>query len=300
VLDWQALIIYLSIFLALIAAGVGFPIPEELPIVTAGVWTGHSSEPPRVEPGFVGLLAVAPDASFPANLPWLSLVETSRYEPPVPKTPLRWWIMLPICILGVVISDGLLYGMGRFGGRRLLTNRWVTRLLPHQKRERIEENFHRYGVLVLLFARFLPTIRAPIFIMAGVLRLSFARFLLADGLYALPGVSLLFFLAYWFGDQVRALVERAEAKAKPLVILVAIAAVAAYLLYHFLRHPVTTGDPKELPLVGDQVAAKLEGPDGEPPVLRDGDWPCPDGSRPRLRQPEVDREENSVSGRPPE
>jgi hypothetical protein len=28
----------------------------------------------------------------------------------------------------------------------------------------------------------------------------------------------------------------------------------AYLLWHFLRHPVSTGDPSEEPLIGQQVA----------------------------------------------
>ena len=32
----------------------------------------------------------------------------------------RWWLFLPVCILGVVIGDGLLYGLGRLFGPRLL------------------------------------------------------------------------------------------------------------------------------------------------------------------------------------
>src|SRR5262249_5498846 len=151
-------------------------------------------------PMVAGLLAAAPAAPFPAYVPWGSLEGASRVEL---APALRWWIMLPVCILGVVISDGLLYGAGRFGGPHLLESRVVKRLVPPGRRKRIEDNFHNYGVLVLLFARFLPTIRSPIFITAGVMRLSFTRFLLADGLYAIPGVSLLFFLAFWFGDQFR-------------------------------------------------------------------------------------------------
>src|SRR5437660_10833783 len=137
--------------------------------------------------------------------------------------------------------------------------RFIMRILPRDKRVHIEHNFHKYGVWALLFARLLPAIRSPIFIMAGVMRLSFARFVLADGIYAIPGVSLLFMLAFWFGDQMRDRVLRAEGKLKSVVILLGISAVAAYLLYHFLGHPVATGDPeKEVPLVGPQIASKLE------------------------------------------
>ena len=153
---------------ALIAAGIGVPIPDELPIVGAGIWVSQNA-----------------DYGWPR------------------------WLILPVCILGVVTSDGLLYGMGRYFGARILENRLVKRLLPPEKRDRIQGNFQKYGIWTLLFARFLPAIRSPIFITAGIMRLSVAKFLLADGLYAIPGVSALFFLSWWFGDQFKILVEGA-------------------------------------------------------------------------------------------
>jgi membrane protein DedA with SNARE-associated domain len=208
-------------FALLVAAGIGFPIPEELPIIGAGIWVGHNND----------------------------------------LGPIRW-IILPVCIAGVVISDGLLYGVGRYFGPKVLEWRAVKRLLPPQKRERIEGNFHQYGVLTLLFARFLPAIRSPIFITAGIMRLSFAKFVIADGIYAIPGVSLLFFLAYWFGDQFRDLVVEKVQVIRPLLILLAIAVVVGFLLYHFLRRPVASGDPEEFPIIG-KVAAKL-GPHEQP------------------------------------
>jgi membrane protein DedA with SNARE-associated domain len=169
--------------------------------------------------------------------------------------------LLPICIAGVVISDVLLYSLGRWWGPSLLETGPMKRVIPPAKRQRIEDNFHQYGVYVLLFARFLPAIRSPIFITAGVMRLPLSKFILADGLYAIPGVNLLFWLAFWFGDQFRDLVERAVDRVdriRPLLILLVIAAAAGFLLYHFLRRPVSTGDPKELPVLGQQVAAKIE------------------------------------------
>lgn len=260
--DTAALTTYLLIFLALVAAGLGAPIPEELPILTAGAMVGHAAEPVDMSPELALLLAGAP------GIPWSALAfeataderdtkvwKAEHYE----RLPLRWWIMLPICILGVVISDGLLYGMGRFWGPKLLETRWMKRMLADHRRAQIEENFQRYGVLVLLFARFLPAIRSPIFIMAGVTRVSFTRFLLADGIYAIPGVTLLFTLAFWFGDKARDLVLKAEGKAKNIIILAVLTAIAVYLFYHFFRHPVATGDPvKEMPVVGSQIASTLE------------------------------------------
>ncbi len=265
--DSSALWFYLGTFAALVAAGLGFPIPEELPIVIAGAAVGHATEAPPTPAELPLAFSVAPDGPIAVGIPWALLAGGA--EPaggefrasPLPNS-LRWYIMLPVCIAGVVISDGLLYCIGRFGGRRLLQNKLVRRLLTPDKLRRSEENFHKYGILVLLFARFLPGIRSPIFITAGIMRLSFKRFILADGLYAIPGVSALFFLSFWFGDSFRRLVERAEndvARLKPLLIVLVISAIAAYFVYHFYQHPVATGDPRqEVPLVGDKVATIIE------------------------------------------
>jgi membrane protein DedA with SNARE-associated domain len=223
VIEFGDLWFYLATFGALVAAGIGFPIPEELPVVFAGDW------------------AALPD----------TIATHGNYR----------WLILPVCILGVVISDGLLYGVGRKFGTRLLETRFFSRLLPPARRTEIEQNFHQHGIKVLLFARFLPGIRSPIFIMAGVMRLPLRRFLLADGIYAIPGVSLLFFLAWWFGDQFVALVERFEhgvsAYIKPLLILIALGGVIAFMLYKFLRHPVSTGDPADVPLVDKMTHAPV-------------------------------------------
>jgi membrane protein DedA with SNARE-associated domain len=215
VIEFSDLAPFLITFASLVAAGMGFPIPEELPVVGAGVW-----------------------AALPTTVAEYGLLR---------------FLILPVCILGVVISDGLLYGIGRRFGVRLLESKLGTRMLPPKKREEIEQNFHKHGVKVLLFARLLPGIRSPIFIMAGIMRLPLRRFLLADGIYAIPGVSLLFFLAFWFGQQFADLIEAFERGVinylRPLLILVFLGAVIGYLIYHVFKSPFSTGDPKEVPII---------------------------------------------------
>src|SRR4051812_27139136 len=99
---------YLATFGALLLAGLGMPIPEELPIVGGGFAAGHAA------------------------------------NQEVPEHP-YWYIMLPVCIAGVVVSDSLLYGIGRMGGTRLLERPWVQKhLVKPEKRLQIENNFHKY------------------------------------------------------------------------------------------------------------------------------------------------------------
>jgi membrane protein DedA with SNARE-associated domain len=207
---------YLGVFLALLAAGFGVPIPEELPVITAGILVGHQD------------------------------------------TNLRWYYMLPVCIAGVVIGDCVLYLIGRKWGRRLVETGWVKRkLLPPEKRELIEKNFHDYGIMVLLGARLMPGIRSPIFIMAGVLRFPFGKFLLADAIYAIPGVNLLFWTSYLLTDQVLVLFNKLN-EYKTLVFSHLLAGLAGALLYKFvIARRVSTGEPPHVPNVISKPAEAI-------------------------------------------
>lgn len=252
---------YASVFAALIAAGLGVPIPEEIPVAAGGAMVGHGSSraDPEAPAWAVGTLGLPlPEAAGPAAA--AAQADIARQNAiPLPPHPV-WWVMLPVCIVGVVLSDTVLYAIGRHGGGRLLEHHWVQRhLVKPDKRAKIERNFQKYGVKILLGARMLPGIRAPIFIMAGVMRLPVTRFVLADGLYALLGVNVLFWLGFWggdaFADLVRAAEHRVQSVVRPLLVIGALAAVAAYLLRQYLRRSVVTGDPKEVPVIGAKIIA---------------------------------------------
>jgi membrane protein DedA with SNARE-associated domain len=164
--------------------------------------------------------------------------------------------MLPVCIVAVVVGDGILYGMGRLFGKRLLEYKWVKRkFLPPEKREKIEANFRKNGVMILLAARLTPGIRTPVFMMAGVLRLPLAKFLLADGIYAIPGINILFWLAYFFTDWFIAAITAAE-RYRPLIVVVVLAAVGGMVLYRLLANRAgVTGSPEEVPMDMKPVGA---------------------------------------------
>ncbi len=258
----RAFVIWFALFLG---EGFGLPIPEEVAIVGAGLWTAGQAD----------------------------------------TYPLYRWLMLPVCLVGVIIADTVLYSFGRFFGTRLLDRAWFTRLVSRDKRERIERNFHRYGVNILLFGRLLPGIRSPLFIIAGTMRLSVPRFLLADGIGAVFGNSLLFFLAFWFGDQFKELVVGVEGevqRAWRVIVLIALIALAVYLLVVFLRRPLPTGDPEELPLIGHQVAVHIEGASAHkhpaPPAAEESPGEDAKKAEERPDQVPVTRGQNVMGHRP--
>src|SRR5262245_1363898 len=216
---------YLGVFVGILLTGLGFPMPEELPVVLGGALAG----------GFAG-----------------------------EETRIYWWIMLPVCIVGVVIGDSFLYGIGRFWGARLVERPFVKKhLLTPEKLASITENFHKYGIKILLFARLTPGIRAPIFLTAGITRLPLTQFLLADGIYAVPGVSLLFVLGYCFTGSMVKLVTTELETVKHIIILVVVLGVAGYFMYRFMRKPVVTGSPAEMPRIVEPMSQTLDSVTGK-------------------------------------
>jgi membrane protein DedA with SNARE-associated domain len=196
---------YIGVFCALLAAGCGFPIPEELPVITAGIMVGHD------------------------------------------ETNLRWYWMLLVVMAGVVIGDAVLYGAGRIWGRRLLNLKLIRSRLTLDKQEQIEKNFAERGIWVLLGARLLPGIRAPVFIMAGVLKVPLGRFILADAIYAVPLVNVIFWLSYFLTDQVLVIFNKIN-EYKSLVAVAVLSGVAGALIQKYiLSRPVSTGEPPHVP-----------------------------------------------------
>lgn len=227
---------YASVFGALVAAAFGAPIPEELPIASGGVMVGRA---------------------------WND-----------PDTGMHWWIMLPLCILGVVLCDSFLYWVGRKWGRYLLRLKWVQRrILSPERLHKIEQNFHQYGIRILLVARVMPGIRTPVFLSAGIVRLPFRRFLFADAIYALPGVSAIFWLAWLFTDQFMYLLHKVEGYREPVMIAL-LSFAAGFVTCIFVRRPVSTGSPEEIPVLGKPMVT-IANPT-VPVEMVDGN-PVPDG-----------------------
>jgi len=205
---------YLGVFLAIIASGVGFPLPEEVPVVAGGAICGSENA--------------------------------------------YWWMMLPLCIGAVVLGDSMLYAIGRFWGQKLVLLPFVQKhLLPPERMHKVRANFQKYGIKILLFTRLTPGIRAPVFITAGITHLSWIKFLIADGIYAVPGVTILFFLGYFFTDQMVVIVKARARQFERIAFVVIVAAIAGYLCYRILRKPVATGDPKEMPTLAPEVASAV-------------------------------------------
>jgi hypothetical protein len=91
--------------------------------------------------------------------------------------------------------------------------------------------------------------------MAGVLRVPLARFMLADALYAIPLVNLLFWLAYFLTDKVLEIFNKLN-EYKPVVVLAVLSGIAGALVYKYiLSRSVSTGEAPHVPNIIAKPAA---------------------------------------------
>lgn len=142
------------IFAILVVAGLGVPIPEDIPLIAAGVLAQQG---------------VAP-----------------------------FWVALLVCAAGVLIGDTSIFLMARRLGPRALEGALFRKLLPPERRARIERLFARWGGGVIFGARHVAGLRAPTFAFAGMHGMPLSRFLLWDLLGLCVSAPWMLGIGYWF------------------------------------------------------------------------------------------------------
>jgi membrane protein DedA with SNARE-associated domain len=194
-LDWFEQGSYLGIVLFLALTGLGLPIPEEVPIVAAGVASRAGA--------------------------------------------LHWYYALPACLVGALLGDSLMYAIGRFVGARVLKEHpWWSGFLTPERERTIENLIQKHGIKAFFVARFLVGLRSPFYLTAGILRVKYRWFLVADLVCATIVIGGFFGLAYRFGDRITGLIQLAERGFTAVVIGVALVALAVVAFFSFRQRRI--------------------------------------------------------------
>jgi membrane protein DedA with SNARE-associated domain len=140
------------------------------------------------------------------------------------------WPALLVCVLGVLSGDIVLYWTGRNGGERVLNWRAVRFLLTPAREQRLKKAFRRHAIKTIVTARHVMGLRAAAFLTAGIARVPFWKFLLADGGAALAAVPFSFGLAYFFTDHIKAIYDNVHRVERWLALAVLVLAAAAVII----------------------------------------------------------------------
>lgn len=132
--------------------------------------------------------------------------------------------------LGVLIGDAFLFFLGRKYGRAVFEWPLFKKLFTPERVEKAEGRIQKNANAVCFIARFLPGLRAPIYLTAGVLKVKPSIFLFQDGLAALLSVPIWIYLGQWAGENSDLALE----KAKEFHLYI-FAFIFVFILFYFLK-----------------------------------------------------------------
>jgi len=130
------------------------------------------------------------------------------------------------CFFGILVGDMLLYLAGRIFGRPALTHAPLSWFVKPEAVDRAAAWFEERGGRVVFVSRFVPGLRLPTYVAAGVLRQSFATFSFYFVLAGLLWTPLFVALASWAGTEAQAFSETFESWALPVLIAVVLVLLA--------------------------------------------------------------------------
>ena len=181
---------YGGILAVLLLGSLGLPVPEEMPIVAAGVLSHQD-------------LA-------------------------------RWWLALPVCVLGALSGDVILYGIGHRWGDRVREWWPVRRLLTPGRTRWLEQAYREHAMKTVATARHVAGLRAAAFLTAGMARVPFWKFIVADAAAAAVTIPITFGLAYFFSYQINAILADVH-RVERWLALAGLVALAGFLVHYLLR-----------------------------------------------------------------
>ena len=158
---------YLAIAFVLFIAGLGVPIPEDIPLIYGGVMAGRGDMNVWIH--------------FAVSIAFILIGDVCLY------------------MIGKRLSRASAAGSGGGEGESVKPPSRLAKLLTPERRAQVQEYFDRYGSWTVFFGRFVAGIRGAVFLTAGLTHFPLRRFIILDGLAALVSVPVWIGLGYWFG-----------------------------------------------------------------------------------------------------
>ena len=137
--------------------------------------------------------------------------------------------LVPMILMGmfaVLSGDLFIFYLGHRWASNLLEHRMTRKLATPERVARLRVKFHEHQLKTIFLGRFLPGVRALVFLTAGAMKISVWKFLAMNGLAALISVPVFVVLGYVFGhsyDKLKAQV--AEIKYVIVFVLIGIAII---------------------------------------------------------------------------
>ena len=111
-------------------------------------------------------------------------------------------IMIPLSMISILSSDTVMYLIGRHFGERVFKWKPVSYVFSLKRLEKIHKFYCHYGKSAIFLARFIPGLRAWVYIFAGSAKMKLGTFVLMDFLAAAISVPVFIWLGFHFKDEI--------------------------------------------------------------------------------------------------
>jgi membrane protein DedA with SNARE-associated domain len=169
---YQPELVYAALVGMMFLSAVGFPLPEEVTLVSIGVLSFMGGNPQHFPPPFPGAPVV--------NMHTASLIAT----------------------FAVFGSDFLIYMIGRTWGRKILQKPFVQKFIPPEMMDRVQAWTKKYGAYACGIFRFTPGIRFPGHLACGIMHFPVWKFALIDGIAVAISVPTQIYLLAIYGEPI--------------------------------------------------------------------------------------------------
>ncbi len=138
--------------------------------------------------------------------------------------------MIMVGMFAVLSGDLFIFYLGHRWASNLLEHRMTRKLATPERVAKLRVKFHEHQLKTIFLGRFLPGVRALVFLTAGAMKISVWKFLFMNGLAAAISVPVFIVLGYVFGQSYDKLKSHV-AEIKHIVIFVLIGIAIMWILW---------------------------------------------------------------------
>ena len=189
-------LIYSIVAAMMFLSSFGLPLPEEVTIVALGLMVHMGKYPDQYPP-----------------------------PPGVEFQPLNLYTAMAVCFFSIMISDFIVFYLGRRFGASSFIHRLFRRYLGEHSLERARTMIHKHRFLVPAIFRFTPGVRFPGHLSCGMMGISAWTFLAADGLAALISVPTQVYLFATYGQVILSTIK----EIKHYALIITLVLIGIYL-----------------------------------------------------------------------
>jgi membrane protein DedA with SNARE-associated domain len=149
---------------------------------------------------------------------------------------ISFWGAMAAGFFGVLLGDAILFTLGRIYGRRAFELPVIRLIMTPRRVAMAERKILRNSHFICFTARFLPGLRSPIFLMAGIMGVRPLTFYCLDGFAALISVPIWVFVGHWVGENLDMAFKLAERVQLSFLGLLAIVIITYFVVRRVRKH----------------------------------------------------------------